>query len=131
MQINIGWTEVLIGALTVVLSIGGSWVVLKEQMATMSEKLNQIEGHVEENSTIIKEQSEDTSRMIKELGDKLSKNWVEVSILGEKNRQLSESTKEYKETLEKLGVVLTGLHNTLVRLDERMKSVEEGVRALE
>lgn len=119
MKVELGKLEVGIAIMTIVLSGLGSWIATREQMATYMERSSAVEHRVASNTA-----------SIVMLTDSLRETRTEVLILRERGNQLSQSTKEYKETLDKLGVVLVDLNTTLVRMDERFKGLDQNVQEL-
>lgn len=109
----------MVALLTVVLSVGASWVTVKEQLATQV--------------TMTKELRDDVAlnvRVLSLMEEKMSRTDTSIALLKEKDSQLERSTRAYTESLNGLREVLGELNITLGRMDERMKSVEEGVKEI-
>lgn len=108
-KISLGLAELLVTVMVMLLSIGGSWVLVKEQLAAISVT-------VESNKTT----SMEAYKKAEELG-------YEVVVLKRNDVQLEYSTNAYRESLDGLREVLAELNVTLGRMDERMQSVERGI----
>lgn len=120
MRVNLGVTEVGVAILTVVISLGASWVAVKEQVASQDTAVKELT-----------QSTELTREVLKELKDQ--QNAQEVSLMRQEERydQLSRTTDDYRYSMERLSEVLGNLNVTLGRMDERLKGVEQGLRDIE
>lgn len=116
-EMKIGLAEVTIAVLTFVLSVGGSWVAVKETQAAQIEKTSQLEDAMSANI-----------RIIAEVEKRLATADTERAVLKEKDMQLERTTRTYTDSLNGLQQVLGELNVTLGRMDERLKGVEEGIK---
>lgn len=118
-KVEVGKLEIGIAVFTLVLSLAGSWIAVKEQLAGYMEKNSALESRVTLNTNNVLILSQDAKDLR-----------MELLILRERSNQLAQSNKDYKESLDRLGAVLGELNSTLVRMDERFKGVESHVKDL-
>lgn len=111
-KVKLGWADLLVGVLAIVVTLGGSWVLMKEQVATVVNV------------------SENNKSMAVEAYKKAETNRNDIRVLQRDAVQLEQSTRSYRESLDGLRQVLGQLNITLGRMDERMKNVEEGIERL-
>lgn len=119
MRVTIGLAEVTVAVLTVVLSVGASWVAVKEQMATQVQITKALEESVSSNV-----------RVISLMEERMSRTDTQIALLKEKGNQQEKTTNSYTESLNGLRKVLGELNVTLGRMDERLIGVEKGVKEL-
>src|SRR5690606_38828279 len=114
---KIGIAEVAIASLTVILSVGASWVTVKETQASSVARISSMEDDLTINV-----------RLMTEMEKRMDRADTDIALLREKDRQLEKATDTYSESLNGLRKVLSELNVTLGRMDERLIGIERGIK---